>query len=262
MKIVNQNKRSKLKNVVKTALMLIVFAISYVISAVTSSVYLTNIKLITLLICFVLGALIFFIIYGVLYLIAIIKISKKTKRLISNEISCDDRAVNYFKSIDYKFNYDVKKKFSENLLSFKLDVVKIVQDVAQTYGNHDKYYYLGYTIYDALGVLDNAVDLLDAKISPIFKFLKVDDKPLKSVELTLEKAIELGAEGRENLVENKGGFLKKAGEKLAKVTVYVFRTKIENLMVDVVKFIGFKAFEVYSKSGSQYEPEECGVNLK
>ncbi len=258
-----KSKKCKFKNFLKTALILIVFALSYFISAVTSSIYQTNIKLITLLICFVCGVLLFFIVYGALYLIALFKISKKTKKLINDEISCDDRASDFFNSNGYRFSYDLDKTFSKNIDSLKLDVVKFVKEIADGYGGHDnKYYYLGYTVYDAIDVIDGAIDLLDSKVSPIFKFLKIEDKPLKSVEHVLEKAINNDEKNDVISDEKKSSFFKKAGEKIVKATAYVFRGKIESTVTDVVKFIGFKAFELYSKNGNDYKPERSGRKLK
>ncbi len=263
MKNNNINKKFRLKNVAKTLLILIVFVVSYLISAYTTSIYQTNIKLITLVICFVFGVILFYIVYGILYLIALCKISNKTKRLVRNEISCDERATEYFVKNTYSFSYDVKKSFSQNLKNLKSDAACVVKDISTRYGNRDEnYYYLGYTVYDAIEIIDRAIDLLDSKISPLFKLLKIEDKPLKTVETALEKAINSNEEIVENKKEKKFSLFKKAGEKIAKVTAYVFRSKIEKTADDVVKFIGLKAFEIYSKSGRDYSDKDSGGNLK
>lgn len=261
MKKANLNKKSKLKTVLKTALILVVLVVSYIISALTSSIYKTNIKLLTLAICLLLGIALFFVIYGIFYLLALIKISKKTKKLINSQISCNDKASEFFNKVDYKFKYDVKLPFNKNVDRLKADTLDLVKDIAVGYGSHDnKYYYLGYTVYDAIEVIDGAVDLLDAKIGPIFKLLRLEDKPLKTVEFALEKAINHDCEYEKISTENDIGFLKKAGEKIAKATAYVFRGKIDNSITDVVKFIGFKAFEIYSKSGNEFNLIENGGN--
>lgn len=255
----NLNKKSKLKNAVKTALILIVFAISYVISALTSSIYLTNMKLLTLFICFVCGIALFFILYGVLYVIALLRISKKAKLLIKNEIECNDIVSEYFNVKDYKFFYNVKEGFSKNAEKFKADALGIVKEIALGYGNHDdKYFYLSYTVYDAMEAIDGAIDLLDAKISPIFRSLRLEDKPLKSVEIALDKAINSGENPEQELPEKKSSFFKKAGEKIVKATAFIFRRKIESTVTDVVKFIAYKSFEVYSKSGNDFNLKESG----
>ena len=259
MKNGNLNTKSKLKNAVKFTLIILFLIISYFISAITSSVYQTNIKFLILLICFLAGVMIFFLIYGLLYLIAFIKISRKTKRFIREEISYNDRADEYFSSSNYKYKYDTKKTFTQNLSEVKKDVLIVVKDVATYYGSHDEdYYYLGYTVYDALNVFDGAIDLLDEKISPIFKFLRIEDKPLKTVEFALEKAIN----SHEEDCEKKPNLINKVGGKLVKVTTFIFRSKIESTITDVVKFVGCKAVEIYSKSGCDYAIKKSGGKSK
>lgn len=254
------NKKVRLKNVVKTLIILAVFSISYTVSALTSSVYETNKKLVILLICFLIGFVLFYLIYGVLYLIALFSVSKKTQKLLKREISCDSQAADYFDKKEYRYKYDNAKTFNENMSVLKSDALSVVKDISDGYGNHDdKFYYLGYTVYDAMEVIDGAIDLIDSKITPVFKFLRAEDKPLKSVETALQKALKTDVEQSVSEETAPKGFFKKIGAKLVKTTAFVFRGKIENAVTDVVKFIGFKAFEVYGKSGKDYRSERDEV---
>ena len=200
----------------------------------------------------------FLIIYGVLYLIAVIKISRKAKKMANFGISCDDRASKYFEEKSYKFHYDSKTSFIENLQTVKSDALSVIKDVAKIYGNGgDKYFYLGYTVYDATAILYGALDLIDSKITPIFKLLRAEDKPLNIVENLLEKAIENDKPlEEESPLEEKQGFLKKIGLSIVKATTFIFKGKIETAVSDVVKFVGFKAFETFEKNGKIEGGEE------
>lgn len=249
----NKTSKIKAKEIVKTLLILAVLVVSYVISVITSSFYETNKKLVVLLICFVAGVLLFVIVYVILYLLTFIKIKKRAKRLLKESISCDDRAYAFFEKNGYSFSYNVKESFSKNMLAFKDDALSIIKEIANVYGvGEDKFYYLGYTVYDATNVLYSALDLVDVKISPIFKLLKAEDKPLGLIENLLEKAVESDGKSEEkNEEESKPSFLKKIGLGLLKATTFIFRGKIENALTDVVKFAGVKAFEVYGKNGKE-----------
>ncbi len=245
-----KTKKIKLGGILKTLFIALVLVISYVISVITSSFYETNKKLLVLLICFVGGVALFLLIYAIFYLITFIRIGKRAKKMSKTAISCDDRASKFFEENNYKFKYDGKTTFSSNVSRLKTDALSIVKSVASVYeSDRDKYYYLGYTVYDATSVLYGALDLIDSKISPIFKFLRAEDKPLKVVENLLEKAIEDEKTAEQQVEQKNPSFLKKIGLGFVKVTANLFRGKIETAVTDVVKYVGFKAFEVYEKNG-------------
>ncbi|MBO7215150.1 MAG: hypothetical protein J6V66_06635 [Clostridia bacterium] len=237
--------------ILKPILMVLVLVVSYVISVITSSFYETNKKLVILVICFVLGIILFFVIYFIAYAITLSKIKKRARRMLKLGISCDDNASIYFEKRKYKFHYDRRLKFSANIENVKRDALSVIKDVATVYGNHDeKYYYLGFTVYDATSIMTGALDLIDSKISPIFKLIRAEDKPLKIVENLLEKAIENDeAVEVEPEKSSKPSLLKKIGLSVMKASTFIFRGKIESAMTDVVKFIGVKAFETFEKNG-------------
>ncbi|MBQ3235421.1 MAG: hypothetical protein IJA97_04610 [Clostridia bacterium] len=247
----SEGKKLKIKAVIKTLLIATVLVISYAVSVVTSSFYETNKKLIILLICFFAGILLFLLIYVALYLVTLSKIKRRAKRLLKRGISCDDNASKYFEKKEYKFRYDSKLSFTQNLQAVKDDALGVIKDVSSMHGNVvDKYFYLGYTVYDATSLLYGALDLVDNKITPIFKMLHAEDKPLGIVENLLEKAIESdGTESAVEVIPEKPSLLKKIGLGLVKAGTFIFKGKIETAMTEVVKFVGFKAFEVYEKGG-------------
>lgn len=246
----DENKKAKLSGIFKTLFISLVLVASYVISVITSSFSQTNKKLLILLICFIGGVGLFLMIYSVFYLITFIRIGHRAKKKSKTAISCDDRASKYFEENTYRFKYNGKDTFSNNMNRLKVEALAIIKDVASIYGGADnKYYYLGFTVYDATSILYGALDLIDSKVSPIFKFLRAEDKPIKMVENALQKAIE--DDENEQAVEDQksSGFLKRIGLGVVKATANLFRGKIENAVTDIVKYVGFKAFEVYEKNG-------------
>ncbi len=247
----DENKKAKLSSIFKTLFISIVLVTSYVISVITSSFSQTNKKFLVLLICFVSGVGLFLLIYSVFYLVTFIRIGNRAKKKSKSAISCDDKASKYFENNLYRFKYDSNTTFSANVQRLKTDALLIIKDVADIYDSgKDKYYYLGFTAYDATSILYGALDLIDSKISPIFKFLRAEDKPLNMVENLLEKAIESEELAENEVSEQKPqSLIKKIGLGFVKVTANLFRGKIENAVTDVVKYVGFKAFEVYEKNG-------------
>ena len=132
-------------------------------------------------------------------------------------------------------------------------MLDIVKDIATGFNKGGgRYYYLNYSIYDAVSVLDTTIDLFNSKITPIFKFLKAEDKPLNVVEKLLVSAIEKEETEEKKERESKNNLLKKIGSKLFQGATFIFKGVIENTINSVVIFVASKAFEVYGKSGQKF----------
>jgi hypothetical protein len=246
----NSIKKLKLKSALKTVFIALVLALSYVLSVITSSFYQTNKKLIILVVCFLIGSALFWLTFAATYLITLLKIKRRAKKLLKSQITCDDRASEFFENNSYKFKYDKKRSLSENVLTLKEDALSIVKEIASIYGSgEDKYYFARLTVYDLTSVLNGVIDLVDSKVTPIFKLIKAEDKPLKVVENLLEKAIETEDINEETTQPQKVSLLKKIGLKVVTLSTFLFKSKIENAVTDIVKFVGFKAFETYEKNG-------------
>ncbi|MBR3804924.1 MAG: hypothetical protein IKJ14_06235 [Clostridia bacterium] len=248
----NSVKKLRIKSAIKTVFIAIVLAISYTLSVITSSFYQTNKKLIILVVCFLIGSALFWLIFAVCYLITLLKIKRRAKKLLKSQITCDDRASEFFENNSYRFKYDKKRSLSENVLTLKKDALSIVKEIASIYGSgEDKYYFARLTVYDLTSVLNGVIDLVDSKVTPIFKLIKAEDKPLKVVENLLEKAIETEDINEEDTTQpQKVSLLKKIGLKVVTLSTFLFKSKIENAVTDIVKFVGFKAFETYEKNGN------------
>lgn len=255
-KLDGESKSFRIKGYIKSILTILLFAFAYVISVITSSFEETNKKFILVLLCALLGFIGFYVVYGILYIISQIVYSIKAKKLIKSEINSNTIIENYIQEKEYSFKYDRKKSFSLNLSQAKSDMLDVIKDIANGFNKgKGKFYYLNYSIYDAVSVLDTTIELFDSKITPLFKFLKAEDKPLGVVEKLLTTAIE-----KENVEVDKqpsksAMILKKIGSKILNATAYIFKGVIESTINSVVVFVGVKAVELYSKSGNKYNNE-------
>lgn len=255
-KLHGESKSFRIKGYIKSILTILLFAFAYVISVITSSFEETNKKFILVLLCALLGFIGFYVVYGILYIISQIVYSIKAKKLIKSEINSNTIIENYIQEKEYSFKYDRKKSFSLNLSQAKSDMLDVIKDIANGFNKgKGKFYYLNYSIYDAVSVLDTTIELFDSKITPLFKFLKAEDKPLGVVEKLLTTAIE-----KENVEVDKeptksAMILKKIGSKILNATAYIFKGVIESTINSVVVFVGVKAVELYSKSGNKYNDE-------
>jgi hypothetical protein len=246
-------KKYRVKGYLKTILAILLLIFAYAISVITSSFEETNKKFILVLLCALFGFVGFYVVYGICYLLAQFIYSIKAKKVIKSEIQLNTTIENYFIDKNYSFKYDRKKSFSSNVAQAKSDMLDIVKDIANGFNKgKGKYYYLNYSIYDAVSLLDTTIELFDSKITPVFKFLKAEDKPLNVVEKLLTTAIE--KENSEVIKEPSKGvnFIKKIGSKILNTTAFIFKGVIENTINSLVVFIGSKAFEVYCKSGNKF----------
>ncbi len=251
-KVEKQANKSKLRYV-KIAGVLLVLIIAYAISVYTSSFNQTNIKLLSLVLYTVCGFLGFYLIYFVFYLITLVSYNKRVKKIANTVVSCDDNVALLF-SRGKRFRYDVKESFTSNINNYKTAVLDVVEEVATGYGaKKGNYYYLNYTVYDAIDVVNNAIDAIDGKVSPIFKLLRAEDKPLKVVEKLLVSAIE--NENREQeVIEKKPSLISAVINKAKTVGTFIIKGAIDNAFNDLLVFICYEAFKVYGKDGAEYLP--------
>ena len=252
-KLDSDNKKYKVKGYLKTILTLFILLFAFFVSVFTSSLNETIQKIIFVLICALFGFIGFFIIYGICYLISLVVYSIKAKKLSRIELDSNIYITKYFSQKNYLFKYDRKQPFSKNIQNAKSDMLDIVKDIATGFNKGSgRYYYLNYSIYDAVSVLDTTIDLFNSKITPIFKFLKAEDKPLNVVEKLLVSTIEKEETEEKKERESKNNLLKKIGSKLFQGATFIFKGVIENTINSVVIFVASKAFEVYGKSGQKF----------
>ena len=256
-----KTKRTWLK-ILKFMLVVLVCVIAYGIAVYTSSFEQANSKLVSLFLFALLGFLGFYVIYYVIYLITISIQVTKRKKAVATVIECDDAVSELFSDNKNKFRYNPKCDFKVNFDIYKEQVLSVIKQIALGFNKaKSDYYYLNYTVYDALEIIDNVINGVDVKISPIFKLLKAEDKPLIIVEKLLVKAIENDNKPKAEKEQNK--FIKAVGEKLLNAGLFVFRRNLENTANDLMVFIGLEAFKAYNKNGAKYLPiiEKEGENV-
>ncbi len=253
----SKNKRAtssvNVKKLFSFLAVILTLILSYVLNVYTYSFYQANLKLIWLVIYSIIGFLGFYLVYYVAYFITLLVYNASSKKKAIETISCDDYISNVFKEGNYRFNYDKKLNFSDNISAYKDEVLIIIKKIAGDYGlDKSDYYYLNYTAYDAVKIVKDAVDGIDVKISPIFKLLRAEDKPIKVAEKLLISALENdGKEVEVKPEKPQNTLLKKFMDTAKKVGVAIIRRPLENTLNDLMVFISYEAFKVYSKNGKK-----------
>ena len=253
----SQNKSLKRKGarIVKIIGIALVFVIAYGVSVYTSSFVETNNKLVSLFLYALIGFLGFYLIYYVFYLISLIIYKKRLKKRAKVVIDCDDNVEELFSNGKHRYNYDLKVNLKSNLNAYKDAVVSVVKEIAEGYNlKKGELNYLNFTVYDAIEIIQNAIDGIDSKISPIFKFLRAEDKPLSVVEKLLISAIENQPKPEELEPPKSVGFMSKIISKAKSAGMFLIKGSLENALNDVLIFIGYEAFKVYGKEGDKYLP--------
>ena len=129
----------------------------------------------------------------------------------------------------------------------------VVKEIASGYGNSGKYVYLDYTLYDALEIFGNAVDVVKVKADSIFKLLRLQDKPISLLEKKLTDILE----GQPIVEEEKSTtFINKIGSGVkqvaGKVALVALKGKISGLVNEIIEYVGFEAFRVFSKENKEF----------
>lgn len=240
----------------KIIILIAILMLSYVVSYFVNGFEKTNTNLLLLPILGASGFVLFYIIYGVLYLITLIKLNCKQKRQVKNVINCDEEASKIVKNEKYVFVFDTNETFTENLKKYLSQTVIMVEDVATVYSKGGKYAFLNYTVFDALDVVSNAIDVLYDKIdgflsSKVIAVFKFYDKPISFVSKELDKLIYQEKAEIKGVVESEKPSLikdkiKQLGVKASKV---VLHKPINNLANGITEFIASESVRVYAKNG-------------
>ncbi len=255
------NKNRFFKVTVKYLIFVIIAVISYGSSLYTNGLQSTNNKLITLVICTFCGVLLFYLIYAVAYNVAKIKQSKKLKGK-NTDINCDEELANILNSGNFNFSYDVKKTVNQNLKQGVNLSYLLVKSIASGYGSKSRYVYLDYTVYDALEILGNALDVVKEKTDSIFSLLHLQDKPISFLEKKLSDILEGQEEAVTEPVPLKEGTFNntifdkiKSGIKTGatKLAIFTVKGQISKLTNEIIQYVGSEACRVFSKGNKKYD---------
>ena len=257
MKNINEVKKVnkiRLLNVIKYAVFLIIAVFSYFASVYLNGFNKTNERLLMLGVCTIIGFVLFFLIYAILYGLTALKYAIKLKKAKDVTVNCDDLLTNLIAEKNYKFNYDLRKSVSENLKIGANISYNLVKEIANGYGNSGKFVYLDYTLYDALEIFGNATQVLKVKADAIFGLLHLQDKPISILEKKLTDILEgdiVEQEEKSSSVKSKiGDGLKHVASKVALIAL---KAKISALVNDIIEYVGFEAFRVYSKQDKEFD---------
>ena len=255
----------KCKNNGKTSTKKGIFSFLAVLLALivyTHSFVEANNKLISLFLYGVVGYLGFYIIYYIAYYITLISYNKKRKKIANTIISCDDGIATIFVGDAHRFKYDKNTTFIENINVYKNEVLSVIKEIADgCCVGSGRYYYLNFTVYDAIKIIGDAIDGIDVKISPIFKLLRAEDRPLKTVEKLLVNALE--SEKQDDVIElqkPKSTIMQSVVNKAKQVGFSLIKSPLENALNDLTVFIGYEAFKVYGKGNIARLPSSKEVD--
>jgi hypothetical protein len=115
--------------------------------------------------------------------------------------------------------------------------------VSQGFDKGGKYYYLNYTVYDAIGVIKTTINGADDKIGGFLKKFKLYDKPIGILESKLSEIIE-GEEPKKSspIV---GGIIK--------ATTFILSKQINGACNDFIAFVISEAYGVYGKDKQSFD---------
>ena len=270
----NANKKRKtkffFKRVFKAVLFIAIFVLAYFLSYKFSGLYKTNIRLLTLLVCMGLGFLAFYLIYFVITLFAKISYNKKCKKAKQNSLVFSDELNAMIYTGAYDFYYDFNLGLTDNLKNAFSLGDSLLHDIAKKYDKDGKYYYLNYSIYDFLILVEDLTNGIYDRVDGFFKALKLQDQPLDIVEKKLMALIETEKKAEEKSQEIKSqtgikkviSVVKKSVLQVgAKVTTFVFKSQIEQTINDIIKYAGEEAFKVYGQRKVIKPTSQKGVEL-
>ncbi|MBR6737822.1 MAG: hypothetical protein IKL82_05620 [Clostridia bacterium] len=238
-----KSKSGKGKTAIKYLTLIFVLAVSITFSVLTYGWQETGKKYLTVAICAVCGYVLFFIIYYIAYLITLIAYSKKRKKYVKDQITCNEDIEKLAQNPKYEFKYRAKLSLQENFKNL-FEVLKIaVHDVSKGFDKGGRYFYLNYTVYDALSVIKTTIEVANEKFSKPLKLFKLEDKPIGFVEKKLLEIIENEQPKKSNAFVQ--GVLK-AG-------TFVFSGLINSACNDFISYVIGEAYGVYGKDKHSFD---------
>ncbi len=236
-------KSNKIKTAIKYLVLSLIFIVAIVFSVLTSGYLETAKKFLMLLICATAGFILFYAIYGLCYLITLWVYKLKRNKHVKNQITCNSDIEKLVTSPKYNFKYNRKLSLNENIKEL-LSLLKVaVSDVSKGFDKGGKYYFLNYTVYDALGFIKTTVQVANDKFEKPLKRFKLYNKPIGLVEKKLSEVIE--------------GEQPKKSSKLAsgaiKVGTFFFKGAINNACNDFISYVLSEAYNVYGKDKSSFD---------
>ena len=244
-----RNKKTTLKALKNLGLFLLVCLV-YGSSCYFNGFAHTTYRIISLIVYCIVGLVSFFAIYYIAYFISALIYKSKRKKIV-NQINCDDKLNDLMVMPKYKFSYEKAKPLNENVKDLLSKGKLLTVDIASSYGNKGRYNLLNFTVYDALTITGDFIDIAQDKVERIIGFIpfvNLQDKPLGFLEKALSNA--LNDEVSETPTK-KSGIL---GSIFSKFAVPMLKGQIDKEANGFISLVGSEAFKVFGKNGKKYKP--------
>ncbi len=238
----------KKKRVLKISALFAVFFIAIAYSIYKNGVLGTAKSMITLVVCAFLGYAAFYLVV-LLFRVILRKRRKKRAQKAVKSAAEDELQAKRLVESEGEFSYDKKLTPLENLKFAGNKALGIIKKASQkSKKKAGKYYFVNFTLYDAIDVFDDTVDKLHEKVDGIFGLLRIQNKPIGFLEKKLETALVGGDEEKDDSVKEpkkENAFkkvLKKGGVNIA---LTVFSGKINAQINDLLDFIANESVLVF-----------------
>ncbi len=249
--------------ILKTLILSLLLILSYSCSVYINGFKITNSRFVYLIVFTLIGFIVFYIVYYIIYFFTFLKYKNYDKKKKSSVVNCDDKVTKFLNSGKYDFTYDIKLTVNDNFSNAFALAKTVIHDVAKLNGKNNKYFYLNYTVYDALEIYGNLVSFAYGKFDGVFKFFKIQNKPLSFIEKSLEKFLDQENNAKS---EKSNGLMVKIkkgiGNAVLNTGIFLFKNKIQDAVNEIMQVITLEAFKVYGKNtkiNTQVLEQEIGV---
>ena len=253
----------KKKRVLKVSALFAVFFIAIAYSVYKNGVLGTAKNLITLVVCAFLGYAAFYLVV-LLFRVILRKRRKKRAQKTVKSAEKDELQAQRLVESEGEFSYDKKLTPLENLKLAGNKALGIIKKASQkSKKKAGKYYFVNFTLYDAIDVFDDTVDKLHEKVDGIFGLLRMQNKPIGFLEKKLETALICSDEEKDAPKEPKkeNAFKKVLTKGGVNFALTVFSGKINAQINDLLDFIANESVLVfgYTAPASNLLPAAAAV---
>lgn len=238
----------KKKRAMKITALSVVFLAATAYSVYKNGVFGTAKNLLTLVIGAFLGYAAFYLAV-LLFRMVLRKRRRRRLKKAAPKTGADEAAYSLIEK-EGEFSYDKKSSPLENLKTVGVKALSIIKTASQKKPKKaGKFYFVSFTVYDAIDVFDDTIDKLYEKIDGIFCTFKMQNKPLGFLEKSLENAL---VQDEEPKIEPKkqSGFKKAVKEKGISFAAAIFKNQINAQVNDLLNFVAKEAVFVFGYSGA------------
>lgn len=239
------------KRVLKIIALFSVFIIAMIYSVFKSGVIKTIENMVLLVIFAFLGYSLFYLF--TITLSGVLKIRRKRRGAKSlNAQYVDKDKVDELLKSEGEFDYDKKETPLNNLKLVGGKALAIIKKASSKPRKKvKKYYFVNFTLYDAIDIFGDSIDKLHQKVDGIFCFLRMQNKPLSFLEKKLENVLGLSEDAidENNLEPKSESSIKKAIKKNSvNLAITLLKGQINSQVNDLLYFIATESVLVFGYS--------------